>query len=85
MDSSCPLSDVTTFTLHSPPVRLGVRGALLIFRLQRSVTVKGRPLLAVLLCLHQGPAIAAALAGREVVIALSLSLESQLVSVVLNV
>lgn len=41
--------------------------------------------MAVLLCLHQGPTIVAALARGEVVIALALSLEPQLVSVVLNV
>lgn len=41
--------------------------------------------MAALLRLHQGPAIVAALAGGEVVIALPLGLEPQLVSVVLNV
>lgn len=75
----------TTFTLHSPPVGLGVGGTLLIIGLQRSVSVEGRPLVAALLRLHQGPAVGAALAGGEVVIALPLSLEPQLVSVVLDV
>lgn len=74
-----------TFTLHSPSVGLGVGGTLLIIGLQRSVSVEGRPLVAALLRLHQGPAVVAALAGGEVVIALALSLEPQLVSVVLNV
>lgn len=74
-----------TVTLHSPPVRLGVAGSLLIIRLQGSASVEGCPLVAVLLGLHQGPTIVAALAGGEVVIALALSLEPQLVSVVLNV
>lgn len=75
----------TTFALLSPPVRRGVRGTLLLIRPQRSVSVEGYPLVAVLLRLHKGPTIVAALAGGEVVVALPLRLEPQLVSVVLDV
>jgi len=72
--------------LPSPPVRLDISGTSLIIRLQWSAMLTGCPLVAVPLSRHRGStAAAAAVCGGEVIIALPLSLQSQLVSVVLNV
>ena len=72
-------------TLPSPPVRLDISGTSLIIRLQWSAMLTGCPLMAVPLPLRHGSTAAAAVRGGEVIIALPLSLQSQLVPVVLNV
>lgn len=75
----------STLPSPSPPVRLDISGTSLIIRLQWSAMLTGCPLMAVPLCLRQGSTAAAAVGGGEVVIALPLGLQPQLVPVVLNV
>lgn len=71
--------------LPSPPVRLDISGTSLIIRLQWSAMLTGCPLMAVPRPLRQRPTAAAAVGGGEVVVALPLSLQPQLVPVVLDV
>lgn len=70
-------------SLPSPPLRLDISGTSLIIRLQWSAMLTSCPLMAVLLPLRQGPI--AAVGGREVIIAFLLSLQPELVPVVLDV
>lgn len=67
----------------SPPVRLDVGGASLVVALQRPAVLSGRALRTTAVPLHQGPA--AAVSGGEVIVALPLRLQTQLVPVVLDV
>lgn len=68
---------------HSPPVRLHVGGASLVVALQRPAVLFGRTVQTTAVPLHQGPA--ASVGGREVIVALPLRLQTQLVPVVLDV
>lgn len=81
LPSSKPRFHLLSPPLPSPPVRLDISGTSLIIRLQWSAMLTGCPLMAV----PHSSTTAAALCRREVIIALPLSLQSQLVSVVLNV
>lgn len=66
-------------------MRLDISGTSLIIRLQWSAMLTSCPLMAMPLPLRQGSTAAAAVCGGEVIIALPLSLQSQLVPVVLDV
>lgn len=67
----------------SPPLRLDVGGASLVVALQWPAVLSGRVLHTAAVPLHQSPA--AGVGGGEVIVALPLRLQTQLVPIVLDV